>query len=67
MVYSDETRMMNMKMKSAKRKARIEAHSAMKEQECVAATNLSANLNEAVELSFAKSSSDEARSSPRSN
>jgi hypothetical protein len=49
------------------RKARVEAHSAMKELENVTANNLSANLNEAVELSFAKSSSDEARSSPRPN
>jgi hypothetical protein len=43
----------------------VRRHSDIKEQESVAATHLSANLNEAVEKSLVKSSSDEARSSPR--
>jgi hypothetical protein len=54
-----------MKKNITKRKARVNAHSAMKEKENVVAQDLSKDLDEAVEKSFAKSSSDEARSSPR--
>jgi hypothetical protein len=43
----------------------VESHSDKKEQESVKATDLSSNLNEAVEKSLVKSSSDEAQSSPR--
>jgi hypothetical protein len=43
----------------------VQCHSDIKEQESVTATNLSANLNEAVEKTLVKSSSDEAKSCPR--
>jgi hypothetical protein len=51
--------------KSANDKALVKCHSDIKEQESVKAKDLSANLNEAVEKSLVKSSSDEAQSSPR--
>jgi len=54
-----------MKKNSAKRKACVQAHSDNKEQQSHTATELSTNLNEAVEKSISKSSSDEVRSTPQ--
>jgi|GEM_PF-5745178 len=45
-------------------KAKVNAQADLKERECVKAGNLSPNLNEAVEKSIVKSSSDEAKSKP---
>lgn len=43
----------------------VKAQSDKKEKECTQATKLSPNLNEAVEKSIVKSSSDEAKPEPR--
>jgi hypothetical protein len=54
-----------MKKNSRKAKTDVQVHSNLKEQENATATSLSSNLDEAVEKSLAKSSSDEARSTSR--
>lgn len=43
---------------------KVAVQSDKKEKECVKATDLSENLNEAVEKSLVKKSADEAKSSP---
>ena len=55
-----------MKTKATKDQAKVAMQSDEKEKEHATAMELSKNLNEAVEKSLVKSSSDEARSSPRS-
>lgn len=54
-----------MTKRSAKIRAKVHAHADIKEQEHSTAIDLSADLNEAVEKSIVKCSTDEAMSSPR--
>jgi hypothetical protein len=53
-----------MKTDASKSQAKVAAQSDVKEKENCTATDLSKNLNEAVQKSLVKSSTDEVQSSP---